>query len=327
MISEEVAANVGNTAIGFSDRIILTVSIGGFLFLAVTIYHIAMLHYQSGSVNAMNKENVDANYEENLANADVSTLTRAQRRARAKIIMKQTRRQNVAATTQLPHHRDEEHDEQIEADNHHHFDDVDVQLNHNGDENGSVAGSEFGQENRQLSRKERQHLAKLAEQRARRQLDEERKRQHEESQEEAMKIKQERIKQKELQAIEDRQQRNRLKEELRKKENEEFLLFCATDTLKVTVEEWINELRTNRVYDINHAITSYGSENVTSDTLCNRIETLLKECRIGGILDKERGIFIYLNDNELLELSKIIVNQGSVSVNSIIDAVSQYICK
>lgn len=313
--------------IGFSDRIILSVSIGGFIFLAVTIYHIAMLHWKSGNNdnNDLNKDNNlefnnNENYDEQLlAHADISTLNRGQRRARAKLIMKQTRRQSATA----PQHREGELIiQQIEADDQHHniIDDDDAAV---GDDNASIIGSE---EYRQLTRKERQHVAKIAEQRARLQLDDERRRQHDITKDVVMKEKQVRLKQKEIILVEERQQRHRLKDEYEKKENQDFLIFYSTDTITITVEEWINELQQgNRVYDVNGSAISHDSILVTSDTLFNRIETLLKERRVGGIIDKERGIFVYLNDDELLDLSNSIFNQGSVSLNSIVTAVSQYI--
>jgi DDRGK domain len=79
--------------VGFSDSALLMVSIGGFGLMAFLIYSIVFSRVQS----AEELEKTDAvdgelDYEEELLKADVSTLNRAQRRARAKALMKRERR-------------------------------------------------------------------------------------------------------------------------------------------------------------------------------------------------------------------------------------------
>ncbi|KAL3926484.1 MAG: hypothetical protein SGARI_005591, partial [Bacillariaceae sp.] len=129
-------------SVGASDSLLLGVSIVGFLLMAYTIYSIILSKVKSAQ--EIEDEENETSFEDRLARADVSTLTRAQRRARARHIAKQQRR--VATGVEGLDHADGEHNPQqqpeeqdvppMEDDTHH-------------------AGSL-----RHLSRKERQKAAK-----------------------------------------------------------------------------------------------------------------------------------------------------------------------
>ena len=75
-------------SVGFSDVALLTVSGNGFIVLAVTAYSILITRLKS-TKEIQEREEEDLNYEGRLVNADVSTVNRAQRLARANDVMKQ----------------------------------------------------------------------------------------------------------------------------------------------------------------------------------------------------------------------------------------------
>ena len=75
--------------VSVSDSILLVVSSVGFVILATTIYSIIITRLKTAQEI---DEDEETDYDEKLTNADVSTLNRAQRRARARHIMKQQRR-------------------------------------------------------------------------------------------------------------------------------------------------------------------------------------------------------------------------------------------
>ena len=82
-----------NIGVGVSDAFILTISLIGFVFLGWTIYSIILA--KTKTARELEAEDQDVSYEDRLAQADVSTLNRSQRRARARIMMKKNRLANT----------------------------------------------------------------------------------------------------------------------------------------------------------------------------------------------------------------------------------------
>jgi len=78
-------ADVG---VGFSDKTLLIASITGFCLVVGTLIFLR----SRTTDEAAEDDDEDGTYEKRLAQADVSTLTRSQRRARAHIIMKEKRK-------------------------------------------------------------------------------------------------------------------------------------------------------------------------------------------------------------------------------------------
>ena len=76
--------------VGFSDRTLLFVSVMGFGFITVVVY--IMIVSRTKSADELDEYEGNVDYEEALLRADVANLNRAQRRARAKALMKRQRR-------------------------------------------------------------------------------------------------------------------------------------------------------------------------------------------------------------------------------------------
>jgi flagellar biosynthesis GTPase FlhF len=89
--------SIPTIAVGVSDIILISVSVVGFGFLTASIYRILWLRAR-GDDEQIENAAAALNYDDDqaLIAANVATLNRAQRRARAKAIMKQQRRVAVA---------------------------------------------------------------------------------------------------------------------------------------------------------------------------------------------------------------------------------------
>ena len=85
MVSDGPFGIVPDIGVGFSDTALLVVSVLGFVMLTVTVYSIIMLRLQSRDEFEQNEQN-EMDYDTKLEHADIASLNRAQRRARAKAI-------------------------------------------------------------------------------------------------------------------------------------------------------------------------------------------------------------------------------------------------
>jgi DDRGK domain len=95
MVSDGPFGSAGDIGVGFSDNALIAVSILGFAMLSVTVYSIVVRRVQTR--DEFDKRELDEmQYDEKLEKADIATLNRAQRRARAKTIMKKHRRVALA---------------------------------------------------------------------------------------------------------------------------------------------------------------------------------------------------------------------------------------
>jgi DDRGK domain len=83
-------------SVGVSDAILIAVSVVGFGFLTATMYRILWLRSKEHDEQPIEHAALHYDDDQALIAADVATLNRAQRRARAKAIMKQQRRVAVA---------------------------------------------------------------------------------------------------------------------------------------------------------------------------------------------------------------------------------------
>ena len=169
--------------IPFTDMTLLSVSVAGFCVLAVTIYKIILA--KTGNATSAHNGHDDNDteqltMEERLLRADVSTLNRAQRRARAKAIMKEQRRGVV------PSH--------LENNNNNNNNNIDAALAVFDEGDPAVAGV-VAPPVGLLSRRERHAAAKATERHERMQCHGERQRQQDEAEQRAQQLKQERIQQ------------------------------------------------------------------------------------------------------------------------------------
>ena len=194
--NEEPLGPVPDVSVGFSDSVLLIVSIIGSIFLAYTVHSIVYTKLKS----AEEIEEEELTYDEQLIHADVSTLNRAQRRARARQIMKQQRRITPAATL---------------AD----VDDNNMIEDENPFEPITAA---------HLSRKERQKAAKSAEKEERKLFEDERRREQQEAQKIAQKEKQERETRMMQQAEADRKARQERREAEEKAAYQKWKTFLSS---------------------------------------------------------------------------------------------------
>ncbi|CAJ1969470.1 unnamed protein product [Cylindrotheca closterium] len=275
--------------VGFSDSIILIVSIIGSVILAVTVHSIVLTKLKS----AEEIEDEELTYEDQLVNADVSTLNRAQRRARARAIMKQQRR---IAPTGTP---------------------TDDENNRIEDENPIEPSTAP-----QLSRKDRQKAAKAAEKEERKILEDDRRQQQEESQKIAQREKQKRQKKMMQQAEAERKarQEQRIADEMTSYKEWKTFLGTLDGKESLTVKEWIQELRSDRYVDIDSLAKRF---QVDEETVIQRIQELINESRIAGIHHGNR--FIFLSMDEMAQFAEIVKSREKTSVQDLREIVNTII--
>lgn len=219
-----------------------------------------------------------------LMKADVATLNRAQRRRRAHAIMKEQRR--LSKNTTL-------------------------------DGDAAVPGELQQQQpttaEPHLSRKERQRRAKTVE------------REERILQQDAM-MKQQ-AKQEQIQA---RQRAEREEQKLRQsKRNAErhateqrleqlaWETFLFGEETRLTVKDWRDSLSvSNRVVSLLDLADKYGT---SSEYVAERIQELLEQERVTGILQRSEDTFLYLEESELAELARRIQQRARDAIVSLQD--------
>jgi hypothetical protein len=281
--------------VGFSDRVLFTASVTGFCILAVTIYKIIISRVKSSDEIAED----DLSPEELLTRADVSTLNRAQRRARAKAIMKEQRR---AAIQPLPRDNDDNNNEGAEADREELLPDV-------NEENHPIHQP-------QLSRKERQQAAKAAEREERLLFQEERQRIQKEAQEQARREKKERLAA-EAKRLEEEKIRQQLEKEKKEKEERDawlvFLIAGTNATIPTqSVEKFVEFLKRERTVDISE-MSSALDTNI--EKILQRLQELIDDGRIGGFF--RDGQFVYVSNDELRSIAQDISENGIVTLKDV----------
>ena len=274
------------TDVPFSDSLLLTVSVAGFCVLAATIYRIILArtgndhHHYNGSTG----DETELTLEEQLLRADVSTLNRAQRRARAKAIMKEQRRATVAA-------RPDEDDDDNE---HHDEPDAPPLL---------------------LSRRERQAAAKAKERQERMQCQAERQRQQDATEQKAQRLKQERLRAERWLA-----QQQRLAHEHEQEESRNQFHFMFWENSKTTtnhrqqsVEEFVESVTTkeNRTVKLDEVASDFG---VSVETVAERLRQLVNEGRLAGYFpNHDSNTFVAVSATELQQMADAIHARGSLT--------------
>ena len=294
--------------VGVSDSIIIGVSMIGFCFLAYTLYNIIVKVKSSRELDIEGEEN-EKSFEELLAQADVSTLTRAQRRARARHIMKQQRRA-AGDEVQAVDGDGDEQQEHVEIIPHHH---------QNEDQHPSLRNLK--------SRKERQKVAKQIEVQERKLLETQRLKEQQIAQQEALQKKKER---EEIQKLQQEKEKQIRMEQSTKKELIEYYKWKTflpspsvdddiddpTELTKdnntrnsITVKAFIEmmEKRNHKSMEIEELSTQY---NTSKEDIRERIQQLIDCGRLTGILTTS-GSFIYLSPNDMLSLATTIKQHGN----------------
>jgi hypothetical protein len=283
--------------VGFSDAALLAASVTGFVMLATTVYSIIVMRLKSSK--EVEKDAVaggDA-YAEQLTHADVSTLNRAQRRARARAIMKQQRR---AAIQEDP----SEHEVEVE---------FVVESDAEVEDDGEAEKPSNNRNTNTLSRKERQRIAKATEREERHLLEKERREHQKQLEEEAQKKKREKEKE------DARKHEEALLLEKAQTELEEisaleaWYTFLSSPKRSQSVQEWIDEMKDRRTVLTKEIATSFA---LPVEKVVERLEELVKEGRVPGVMEGG-GRFVYISDKELQSIADTMIERGSVSLTDI----------
>jgi hypothetical protein len=239
-----------------------------------------------------------------LAQANVATLSRAQRRARARTIMKQQRR-----IAPLP----PQQGEQAAA-----AADEGQALVVAGE--AAAANDAAANEAPALSRKERQRLAKAVEREERKILGEERREQQLESQKQAQEAKRERLRREAERREESKQLAQQAQEAATVAQQKAWVLFLECEDQSLSVDEWLGRLSSQRVVPLQDLADGYG---VTSSRVEERIRELIRQHRVAGVFSE--GSFIAIFDAELQKMARMMQDQGMVSAQEVADWMNQEI--
>jgi len=296
---------------GFSNQTLLLISLNG-----ITVIVIALIFLCQRAPRSDDEEEDNIPYDQALQDADVSLLNRAQRRARAKLLMKKNRRLV------------NDNDVNVDADPNPHagalaaLQDAAIEAPDDDDNGGNfrnihlppIAAVPRGP---QLSRKERQKAAKELE-RMERKANEEQIRLQKQHQEEDRQIRT-------MVQLEKKQQAELEKKEEQDREFREWkYIFPEADLdTKVTVKEFVEELDVDPVISLQETAEEF---NVTIDALVDRLEQLEKEGRIcHGILNRSRDEFIYISPSNMANIADFIQEKGAVTIGDLKRSLPQII--
>ena len=296
-------------SVGVSDAVILGVSAVGFCMLAWSIYSIVLAKLKTRQELEKEAEEKEISYGEQLTRADVSTLNRAQRRARAKHIMKQQRK--LGGGTNLAG---------VDGENHN-IDDNNLPLlqDEQPHEENIPAWDNGNNSNTQnlLSRKERQKAAKQVELQERKILQEDRRNEQKKAQEAAIARRKAREAQQKIVMERERKEKQQQQqaEELERYRAWKVFLEPRNSEKSITVQEWIRELQSSRIVRLDRLAQRFGVEE---SAVGKRIQELLDTNRLCGILERSnhgdegsssRARFIYLSSKDMIDLASFVKDQ------------------
>lgn len=273
--------------VGFSDAAILIVSLLGFCFLASTIYSLILLKVQSR--NEFDKaEEEELDYDELLDRADVATLNRAQRRARAKNIMKRQRRMAAPAAVVGNEQEDAPHEP--------HSEDDEPLVHHS------------------LTRKERQKAAKMAEVKERRLFDEQRRQMQLEAQEAAKKEKKERERIEAERAEQEKKLRLKEEQDYESSQRKKYNTFLESSNGETTmsVRDFCVHVEQSKVVSIDELADQFQRPSVQ---VAERIQELVDDCRLTGVIDGDR--FIHLSLDEMIRTASFIMKHRQITIQEV----------
>ena len=296
-------SNDTEVGVGFSDQVLLLVSVVGFGVMTLLVY--GFIVSRTKSADELVGEDGEVDYEEELLRSDVAHLNRAQRRARAKALMKRQRRAAPSDTNQQPHDDDDDNNDnnvlqRIEGDHREEEEEVHSNTHH-------------------LSRKERNAAAKPAEKKARHLLEEERREEQRQAMQTAKEEKKKRLQLEEAQAREEKIAREQKRERQRQANFDQWNTFLASPdgTTKITVEEWVQELLGVGGRSIVPLGELTSRFNTSLQEVTDRIRQLVQEGRVTGVLEEEQGLFIRLTHEHMLSLASLVQQKGEVSLQDL----------
>jgi len=290
----------GDIGVGFSDGALLIVSMLGFAMLAVSLYSIFLIRLKSAKYLEGNEnEGEEIDYDERLDKADVSTLNRAQRRARAKNRMKKQRRITPTGADAAAPPEGEIHN-----------------TIRNGRENQAIqdanedADADANKLN--MSRKERQKAAKSIEREERRLFEEKRREIQQDSERRQLVEKKERERREVVNKEEERCLREREQQERKQVEHTEWKTFIRNEEREheISVREFVSEVKSQKVVRVGDIAERY---RVSPQQISARIKELQDSNRINGVLD-EHGRFVYIGPNEMKAVADIVRQKGRISL-------------
>ena len=284
---------------GFSNKSLLIISLNG-----ITILIVVLVFLYKRTPQTQDAQEEDIPYDQALQEADVSLLNRAQRRARAKLLMKKNRRL-------------EQNEDQANAG----IGPGPGVAALQGEElerlEGPVAVTATAAKGSQLSRKERQRAAKELEKMERKANDEQIRLQKQ-YQEEERKIRA-------MIQLEKKQQAELDKKEIQEREFKQWkYMFPEADKdTKVTVKEFLQELDFNPVISLRETAEEF---NVTTDTLIQRLDQLETEGRIcHGVLNQCRDEYIYISPANMANIAAFVEKKGTVTFGDLIRTLPQMV--
>ena len=260
----------------------------------------------------LEKEEVEnsTDYEARLVQSDVAGMSRGERRARARAIMKQQRR----AVPQQQQRPREEGQEDVDEDQ--------QIVPHNNNNNNAAPVPEHGVDEQepepthpQLSRKERQKKAKAAEKEERNLRQEERRKYQQEVETAAKKERLDREKRQRMEQEEERRQNRLLKAEEEEKRRLEHETFLSTEHESLMVDQWIHEMQSIRSISIDELARRFG---VSSECVGARIQELIAEQRVAGCITKQ-GQFVYVSEDEMKQVTELVSQRSQVSGLEIVE--------
>ena len=330
-------------SVGASDTLLLTVSFAGFCVLAWSVYSIVLTKLKTARELQDEAEEQEIPYDERLAQADVSTLNRAQRRARARHIMKQQRRVTPAATNNHQQVHPMEADGGNEGQQHLLLEQQQQQEHDEGippfqDDSYHATTQHL------LSRKERQKAAKQVELQQRRLLEEDRRKEQRKAQEAAISKRKEKERTKAIRVEHGRKEREEQRQADELTRYRAWKMFLENENTSITVQEWILELKDNRVTYLRDLADRFL---VSESTVHDRIQELLDTSRVSGVLEKlslsllvpcdddnetsreskYQSVFIYLLPEEMSELALYVKTQDKITAKELAMRIEQLIPK
>lgn len=349
-------------SVGFSDTILLAVSVIGFGVLTVTIYSILIAKLSTTPNSSSNQQQQQQQRQERqedeegwLLLANVATLTRAQCRARAKIIMKQQRRKRTGVLLAEDDAAQNDGPEQQHQQQHPNMLHRLLRLGNNNEEpdndnenneHDALPPEKVG------TRQQRQRAAKEAEKVERRRMAAKRHQAHDDlgtqtsnsaaSNNDAL-LKQQKqshisksIMEREAEILRDRAAWSTFL--TRTATNDDPVTAPSTTTstsstpirtkmtTMITVEDFRRDCQTNRIQDVDQLAVDY---QVSSTVVVDRIQQLIQECRLTGFfLPKQNGycsnnssssssnLFVFVSDDELDAIATRII-RGKEDANGV----------
>jgi hypothetical protein len=278
MVSDGPFGSAVDIGVGFSDSALITVSILGFAMLSVTVYSIIVLRVHTR--DEFDKRDLDEmDYDEKLEKADIATLNRAQRRARAKTIMKKHRRVAVVVVAPEDH---TVHDEMRQL----------------------------------LPRRERERAAKAAEKHERKLFEDRRLEIHRQAQLAAQREKKEREQLEAKRTEEGRKMHMDAMELQELKEYQAWKIFLSSGENSMSVSDLLLYLKANKSILIDDLSEQF---RVPYSTVVAKIQNLVTTCRLTGVMVDNGKRFLYLSHEELVIFADAVRQNGETTLEDLIE--------